>query len=41
LIHALLLIVVLCARLAVAIEDLLKAVITPGVGSAALAAVFF
>ena len=37
----LLLIVVLCACLAVAIEDLLKAVITLGVGSAALAAVFF
>jgi len=37
----LLLIVVLCACLAVAIEDLLKAVITLGVGGAALAAVFF
>ena len=37
----LLLIVVLCACLAVLIKDLLKAVIVLGVGSAALAAVFF
>jgi len=37
----LLLIVVLCACLAMLIKDLLKAVIALGVGSAALAAVFF
>ncbi len=37
----LLLTVVLCACLAVSIEDLLRATIALGVGSAALAAVFF
>ena len=37
----LLLIIVLCACLAVVIKDLLKAVIALGVGSAALATLFF
>jgi len=37
----LLLIVALCACLAVGIKDLLKAVIALGIGSAALSAVFF
>jgi len=41
-IHApLLLIVVLCACLAISIKDLLKSVIALGVGSVALAVVFF